>query len=272
MTMALTACVEVAHALRRHRRLTYELAMRELRDRHVGSTLGMVWVFLHPLFQLSVYAVVFTQVFRLKLGGTADQPFSYSVYIFAGLLPWLAITESLSKSAVALTSNASLVKQVVFPIEVLTVKSALSVMFVEIIGLSVAATYTLISEHTLPLTYLLLPIPLALQFFTLCGLGWGLSTIGAFFKDLKELVQVSLVVMVYLIPAFYIDTWVPRMLRVPILLNPFTHLIYTFQDAMYYGRIAHPLSWVIATLTALCAVVFGYGLFRKCRNYIGSVL
>lgn len=258
--------------LYRHRVLTLQLARRELRDRHVGSFLGVLWVFLHPLIQLGVYTLVFTQVFKLKLGGTHELPFNYTVYIFAGFLPWAAISDSIGRSTVALTGNASLVKQVVFPVEILCVKSTLSVFFTQAVGLVLAAGYTLWSSGWLPWTYVLLPALLLLEFALLTGIGWGVAAVGAYFRDLKDLIQVGLLLGVYLIPAFYVEEWVPQALRLPLLLNPFTHVIYAFQDAMYYGRIAHPWSWAFSFVFAFASLLFGGAIFRTCKTYFGSVL
>ena len=263
---------EALSLLYRQRVLTWELAKRELRDRHAGSALGVAWALLHPLVQLAVYALVFTQIFKVRLGGTADMPFGYTVYIFSGLLPWLAISDSVSRSTVALSGNASLVKQVVFPVEVLPVKSTLAVLVPHGMALCVALAYTLVSEGRVPATYLLLPLLLAVELVLLAGIGWLVAAVGAYFRDLKDIVQVFLVLGVYCVPAFYVESWVPPALRWPILLNPFSHVIYMFQDVMYYGRILHPWSWCVAFAFAGLSFYGGYRVFRGLKVYYGSVL
>jgi lipopolysaccharide transport system permease protein len=258
--------------LYRHRVLTWELAKREVRDRHVGSVLGLLWVVLHPLVQLGVYAVVFTQIFKVKFGRTPELPFGYTTYIFAGLLPWLAVSESVSRSSVALRANASLVKQVVFPIEVLPIKSTLAVFVGHGVALALAAVFTLASEGRLPWTYVMLPLLLVMELVLLSGIGWAIAAVGAYFRDLKEFVQVFLFLGVYSVPAFYPEAWVPPALRWPILLNPFSHLVYVFQDVMYYGRFQHPWSWLVTATFAAAAFYLGFRLFRKLKAYYGTIL
>src|SRR5690349_2469446 len=100
----------------RHRTLTYEMARREIKDRYAGQLLGSIWAFGHPILMVGLYLVIFKYVFRLSatsVEGSAD----YIVYLLSGMIPWLAIQDSLNKSTSVLVSNSRLVKQIVFPIE-----------------------------------------------------------------------------------------------------------------------------------------------------------
>ena len=255
-----------------NRSLIWELAKRELRERHAGSLLGSTWIVLLPLAQLAIYAVVFTQIFKVKLGGTADMPLGYTTYLFAGLLPWLAIADGLIRNSISMTANANLVKQVVFPIELLPLKSSIAAVTLQVVSTGIAMVFILLNEHTLPLTVALLPVAIALELGMLVGVGWILAVIGVFVRDLKEIIQVALGILVYCIPAFYTAEAVPGALRIPVLLNPFTHIIYVFQDVMYYGRIGHPLSWVIAAGITATALLVGNSFFQRCKPHLGSML
>jgi len=256
----------------RYRILLWELSKRELRDRHVGSVLGSLWVFLHPAILIGTYALVFTQVFKVRLGGTPEMPLGYTCYIFAGLLPWIAISDSMTRSTVALTSNASLVKQVVFPIEILPIKSMIASVLVQIFGILLAAAYAYAAHDWLPWSYALLPLALVLEVFVLAGLGWMLSAVGAYFRDLRDILQILLMIGMYCMPVFYVEEWVPAVLRLPILINPFTHLIFAFQDAMYYGTVKHPWSWAFSLAFSAVSLCLGYWIFRKCKSFYGSIL
>src|SRR6185312_6179068 len=71
------------------------------------------------------YLVIFKYVFRLSatsVEGSAD----YIVYLLSGMIPWLAVQDSLNKSTSVLVSNSRLVKQIVFPIEILPLKTVLA--------------------------------------------------------------------------------------------------------------------------------------------------
>ena len=54
---------------------------------------------------IGVYVFIFAFVFKMKVGGTLDMPLDYTTYILAGLVPWMAFQESMSKSSSAITAK-----------------------------------------------------------------------------------------------------------------------------------------------------------------------
>ena len=84
---------------RRHRALALELARRDLGSQFQGQALGSFWVIGHPLVLLLVYIFVFVVVFKIRVPATAGVARDYTAYILAGLVPWLAIQQSLVRSA-----------------------------------------------------------------------------------------------------------------------------------------------------------------------------
>src|SRR5262249_39359153 len=100
-----SAIAEECATLARHRWLVWELVKREHADRYAGSFFGSLWAIGHPLLLMAVYVVVFSYVFRLKLGGTVEMPLDYTAYLMAGYLPWMALQESSLKAASAITGH-----------------------------------------------------------------------------------------------------------------------------------------------------------------------
>src|SRR5271165_5565788 len=114
--------IALSRLISRNWALTWTMAKREITDRHVGQMLGMVWAIGHPLILILVYIFIFGFVFKAKAGVGHELPFNYAIYLLSGLLPWMAINDCMNKSCGLLTGNANLVKQVVFPLEVLPIK------------------------------------------------------------------------------------------------------------------------------------------------------
>ncbi len=258
--------------LSRHRWLIWELTKREHTDRYAGSMLGPLWAIGHPLVMMSVYVVVFSYVFRLKVGGTEDLPLDYATYLMAGYLPWMAFQESMNKASSVVVANATLVKQVVFPVEVLPIKGALASGATQLVGTVFLMVYTVVGQRALPATYGLLPLVLVVQLVAMIGASFLLGAVGAYFRDLKEVVQVGTVVGVYLLPIFYLPAWVPDVLRPLLYLNPFSYMIWCYQDVFYYGRIQHPFAWAVFVIGALVTLQLGLWVFRRARVSFGNVL
>ncbi|MBI2264225.1 MAG: ABC transporter permease, partial [Armatimonadetes bacterium] len=143
---------EVIFLLTRHRQLTMEMARREITDKYLGQVFGLLWILGHPLVLMSVYIFVFSFVFKMRLGGTPDMPFNYTIYLLSGLIPWLAFQEVLSKSSTVILANANLVKQVVFPIEILPVRGVMSSALTMAILFAMFTIYVFVSYSSLPIT------------------------------------------------------------------------------------------------------------------------
>jgi lipopolysaccharide transport system permease protein len=263
---------ELVILLTRHRQLTLEMAKREITDRFSGQLFGVFWAIGHPLIMMLVYVFIFGFVFKVKVGGTTDLPLDYTTYLLSGLIPWLAFSEVMSKASITIISNSILVKQVVFPVETLPVKSVISTLLSLGIFISMLVIYVLLVQKTLPWTYLLLPLLIILLVLAMIGVSYILSAIGVYFRDIKDFVQVFSVTGIYLMPAFYLPEFVPSLFRPLLYLNPFSYMIWCFQDVLYFGRFEHPFAWPIFALLSIGSFVIGYRFFRKLKLMFGNVL
>ncbi len=261
---------ELAGLPSRHRELTWEMTKREVRDRYTRHILGAAWAVCHPLILVAVYFFLFVIVHKAEMEGSKAL---FTIYFLSGFLPWLAVQESMNKNAAAITSNANLVKQVVFPLEVLPIKGALSSMLPQLVGTVALIVYVLAApDGRLWWTYLLLPVLMILQCIGMIGLGFLLSSIGAYFRDLKDVVQVFSFVGVFLMPVFYLPDQVPALFKPVIYANPFSYMVWCYQDACYFGRFEHPWAWGVFAALSLGTFYAGYLAFRRLKPMFGNVL
>jgi lipopolysaccharide transport system permease protein len=263
---------EIVNLLTRYRDLTFEMARREISDRYAGQAFGIFWAVGHPVFMIGLYIFIFSFVFRQKIGGTVDLPLDYTSYILSGMVAWLGFQESMIKSCSAITSNSSLVKQVVFPLEILPVKGVLASFFPQMVSLLILIAYVLITNGGLLLTYALLPVLMVLQLMAMIGVAYILSAFSAYIRDTKDFVQLYATAGVYLLPVFYLPAWVPQIFKPLIYFNPFSYMVWCYQDALFYGRIEHPLAWVVNIAISTLIFIVGYRTFRKLKQQFGTVL
>ena len=268
----LSAFKELSKLLTRHRELMFALARRDVSDRYAGQALGLFWAVAHPLFLMTLYVFIFAFVFKAKVGGTLEMPLDYTSYILSGLIPWMAFQESMNKSCSAITANAGLVKQVVFPIEVLPAKGVLSSLLPQFVSTAILIIYVLVTARHLPATYLLLPVLLSLQLMAMMGVGYLLSAVGTYFRDIKDFVQLFGTAGMYAMPVFYLPGWVPELFKPVLYANPFSYLIWCYQDALYFGKINHPWAWVVNITLSFIVFTLGYRLFRKLKPGFGNAL
>lgn len=255
-----------------NKHLTYVLARREIIDRYVGQVMGGVWAILHPILQLFVYWFLFSVVFKVRIGVQPGMPSDYFLYILSGMAPWLFFSEAVNKGPVSITSQSSLVKQVVFPIEVLPLKSMLSSALPFCVMGTLLIIYKIILQIPIFPGLLLLPVALLLQMVLITGLNLLFGALGVYVRDVKDFIQAVTIMIIYIMPMFYLPDMVPAEFRPILSFNPLSHLIWCWQDVFFFNAIAHPLSWLVCFIMA--AVVFGIGsrCFIFLRTYFGNVL
>mgnify|MGYP001806592351 CR=1 FL=1 len=261
---------QLARSLWLNRKLVFELSRRELFDLHAGQLGGAVWLLVHPLLQFSTYAFLFTFVFKARIGNSG--PEFYIIYLIAGLSPWLLTQDSLIRGSQSLISNANVVKKVMFPTEVLVAKTVLTGFVIQSVLLSLGVVGAILVFGMVPASFALLPF--AIGCIGLLGLGLALffSVVTAYLRDTFEVLRVFVMVNVYLIPVMYLPEWVPERFQFVLWLNPFSHLVWCFQDALFFRQIIHPWSWIIFPTFSVAAFAFGATIFMRLRQHVSSVL
>lgn len=262
---------EVIRGIWNYRELTLAIAKRDIFSQYAGQSLGAVWAIGHPLFLMALYLFIFSVVFKVKIGGTYAMPGDYITYILSGLVPWLGVQAALSRACGAFTGRANLVKQVVFPIEVLPLTATLVSVVPQVVGIIVLIVYIAL-HNALSWMILLLPIVFLLQICGLLGMAFVLAGVSVFFKDLKEFVLLFLTAGIYLVPIVYLPSWVPKIFAPFIYVNPFSYLIWCYQDIFYFGRFEHPIAWVIFAISSLLSLAGGYRIFVILRSHLGGYL
>ncbi|PYT03875.1 MAG: ABC transporter permease, partial [Acidobacteria bacterium] len=142
--------------------LVWPLARRMVVARYRGSALGIVWAVLTPAVMIAVFTFLFAGVFGARFTPTGT-PWDYALYLFCGLLPWTAFSESLQQSAGIVVAHANLVKRVVFPLEALPVSQALASLAGQLFGTVALLLATLVIRRELHATILWLPVLLVPQ-------------------------------------------------------------------------------------------------------------
>lgn len=263
---------EAAAILWKNRDLCRVLVRRELGSQIAGEALGAFWIIGHPLMLFCVYIFVFVIVFKTRIAESIEMPRDYTTYILSGLVPWLFVQQALMRGASALVGQANLVKQVVFPVEVLPFAAVVVSLTTLVVGLATLAAYSLLASGGLPWTYILLPFVIVAHIMLMCGIAFFLAGITPFFRDIKDIIQVMTIVGVYVIPAFYLPQWVPGTLRGLLYFNPFSYVIWVYQDILYFGALNHPVAWIVFLLSSVLSVALGYRSFRAVKLLVANVI
>jgi len=254
-----------------HRQLIWELTRRDFSDRYVGQVLGTIWAVINPLLFVFIYIFIFAFVFKVNINLKGGQ-FDYPVYILAGLIPWLQMIEAMAKSVSSITSNGELVKQVIFPIELLPIKSVLTSFITQIILIGMVIIYIILKYGVISSMYWDIPVLFMFELLAMIGIGFLLSAIAVFFRDMKDIITAFSMIGIYIMPVLYLPDMVPQNLRVFLYLNPFSYLIWCFQDVFYFGSFAHPFAWLVFIIGSVVIFLLGFRIFTLLRGFFGNVL
>lgn len=266
------ATADGVRVLWKYRALCGEIVRRDLTGQFANQVLGSFWVIGHPLSLLAIYVFVFAIVLKVKIPVDAAMPRDYTVYILAGIVPWLAISQALGRGTTALMAQPNLVKQVVFPVDVLPPASVFVSLVPMVVSVPVIIAYQLLTGQGVPMILGILPIFIVVLFLFLSGIAFFLSAITPFFRDTKDFVTVFVTAGVYLIPAFWLPAWIPAMFKPLVRFNPFSYPIWVSQDIFYYGRFEHPAAWIVFLILSLISFGTGYRVFRRLKPFVANVL
>ncbi len=241
----------------KHSFLLRELVKRDFKSRYAGSLFGFLWSFVMPLWQLALFSFVFATVMKISLVGERTE--NFAVFLFCGLLPWMAFQEGVQRGATAVTDNASLVKKLTFPGHLLIVTVVVTALLHEAVAVLVFGLYLAMTGQlqlgSLPL--LLVAIPLQVG-FTL-GLGLLLCTAHVFFRDTVQVVGMVLMGWFYLTPIVYPLSLVPEAYRSWASLNPLSVLVALYREAFLGGELVLPDgTGTLAATTVLVLLVGGW--------------
>ena len=245
---------------------------RDMSQAYAGSMFGAKWIIVQPLFLVALLTLVFNGIFRARFGGALNSPRDYTVFILSGLVPWQVMSVGLSRAGTEIISNANLVKQVVFPVQVLPVKGVLATMPTMAVGMAFITIYQLVQFRSLPWTMALVPVLIAIQILLMAGIAFLASSVAVFFRDVKDFISLFVTAAVYLLPIVYLPSAVPGVVATVVEINPFSPLVWCYQDAIFFGHFQHPKAWVYLPVVALVAFYGGHRVFHRLRPHMGNVL
>ncbi|MBF2017812.1 MAG: ABC transporter permease [Rivularia sp. T60_A2020_040] len=252
------------------------LVRRDLDARYKGSVLGNLWSILNPLSQLLIYTYVFSVVLQVKLslkGLPANENLSFGLWLFAGLLPWIAFSSGLVQSASSVIGQPNLVKKVVFPLSLLPLVPILSAFIESSFGLIILIFFVALSTGTLHTTLALLPLVWIPQLLLTAGLGYLVAGLTVFLRDIPQTLNVILNIWFYATPIVYPITSIPESWRGWILwLNPLAAIAEVYRDFVLVGEVKHWGELGVAFTMSGVVFMIGVLVYRRLRPAFADVL
>lgn len=263
---------EIIRSVLHHQDLIIQMTKREVIGRYRGSMLGIAWSFFNPLIMLAVYTVVFSTVFQAKWGVGSDSKTEFALVLFVGMIVHGVLAESMNNSPSLMLKNASYVKKVVFPLEILPWVVMGSTLFHALISVVVWLLFYVVVNQTLQWTVVFLPLVLIPLVLFSMGVSWLLASLGVYIRDIGQMMGVLTTVLLFMSPIFYPASMLPEPYQTIIYLNPLTFVIEQARDVLMWGNVPNWSGMAIAYVVSLLVAWLGFFWFQKTRKGFADVL
>lgn len=257
----------------RHRDLLTGLAKREIQGRYRGSFLGRSWTIITPLMMLSVYTLVFSQIFRARWQDVEELgSFGFAINIFAGMIVFAIFAECASAAPGKILENPGFVKKVVFPLEILPVISVISAVFHALCSLGVLAVFEVLATHRLPASFALVPVSWVPLVLLCLSLSWLLAAIGVYLRDVSQSIGVVINMTMFLSAVFYPISALPAHWQPLLRLNPIAATIDQTRQAAIHGHFPDAHFLLIGTGIGIAMCELAFRFFLKAKRGFADVI
>jgi lipopolysaccharide transport system permease protein len=254
-----------------YRNFIWSTIITDLRVRFTGSKLGGLWIFLHPLLEIAMYALVLSKLLATRLSGI-EGSFSYAIYLTAGTLFWSMFADILLRSLNVFTSNAHLIKKISFPVSCLPLIVSGSALLNNLLLLLAIIVIFALAGHMPTATILLLPVLMLITIVLAASLGLLLGVLNVFVRDIGQVMPVVLQFSFWLTPIVYPLQTIPESYHWLFNFNPMFHLASAYQAVLVFHRWPDWNGLLLVLLLGLGLLALAVTVYRRAKSELVDML
>jgi lipopolysaccharide transport system permease protein len=252
--------------------LLLRFVRRDIIASYQQTILGPVWVFLQPLFTTFVYFIVFSRVAKIPTDNIPPV-----LFYLPGTIIWTYYSDCLTATMYTFVQNAYIFNKVYFPRLIVPLSYVLfhsfRISIQLILFIAVYLFFAIGGKNIHPNADMLL-IPVFILITAAFALGCGLiiSVYTAKYRDLENILQFVLRLLMFAAPVVYPASLIPAKYKLIFWLNPLTPLIESFRSAFFSHR-PLPLFYLgISMATSFLILLLGIVLFNRKEIQIMDVI
>jgi lipopolysaccharide transport system permease protein len=249
------------------RELLFFLAWRDVKVRYKQTVLGAAWAIIQPVMTMIVFTVFFG-----RFGGMSQNvEGNYSIFIYAGLLPWQFFAGAVTQAGQSLIASSNLISKVYFPRLIIPISSIgsgivdFAISFVVMLGLM------LFNGVAIEARILLVPVFLLGTMVAAIGVGTLLAALVIAYRDFRYIITFLVQLWMFASPVAYPLHVVPEQYRLWYAINPMVGLISGFRYALLGESLDAGCVAVSSLVTLLCLVV-GLFYFRRTERRFADIV
>ena len=241
--------------------ILFNFAISDLKIRYRNSILGIFWSLIEPLLMLGVLFFVFSTMFKFEIE-------NFPIYLLLGIICYNFFKNGTTFALNSLTNRSSLMTQIYFPRSIPGISSGVTAAIMLILELVVLGIFMVVLEFTPPITILILPLILALEFLLILGISLPLSVLNVKFKDTEFIWMVVVHAGFFLTPIFYQFDMLPDNIQSILQFSPVVQIVTMAHHVVLYGILPSINSILYAVGSTSVIMIIGYLIFRKYQSRI----
>lgn len=261
----MAAIKNIMSNFKKYKFLMSQLILRDFKIKYKRSVLGVVWSLLYPILMMAVMALVFSNMFRFQVEGI-----NYLVYLLTGIIMYNYFSEASNLAMTSVVHNFTLINKVYIPKYIFPLAKCLFVGINFLLSLIPWFLIIVLTQFglgnypaSINIYYLILPfIFLCLLLFTV-GMGFFLSCVSVFLRDVFYIYGIVLTIWQYFTPIFYSIEIIPAKLQFLFEFNPLYQFLTATRSVVLYGQCPSALNLILCAAYALVAMLIGCIVFKK---------
>jgi lipopolysaccharide transport system permease protein len=264
-----------------HRELLAFLVWRDVKVKYKQAIFGSAWAIVVPLVQVLIYSGIgILAGFSTRTNGDAP----YTVWMYAGLLPWLFISAAISSGGLSLINNQTLLSKIYMP-RLFIPAAMIGSSFVDMLmsGLVFCGTMAFFilksNFHWWPNWHIVfVPFLTLLLIITAMGTAFLLSALTVMFRDLRFIIPFITQLGIWLTAVAFPQTifvfkhadGTVTDYRPWLALNPFAGIIQAFRWAIT-GEPLQVLQLTSSIIFGVVLFIFGAFYFKRVERRFADI-
>lgn len=194
--------------------------------------------------------------------------YGYGVYLVAGILPWTAFVNTVSRSATVFVNKKSVISKIKISLPSLPLYIVMSESITFLITLFIYIGFLVITGTPLKKTLIFLPAIYLVQQIFAFSLGFLIAIFHVFIRDLKEITGIVLQIWFWFTPIVYVYDILPVLAKKMVVYNPAFYFVKSYQDIFVLNETPNFIHLIYLTILAHAVLLAAYVLFKKLEKDI----